>query len=215
MREEDRVRLLALPAPGCGVSPHQAVRAPGRPMMVRRGPPLTIGAAASRQSEVVQAPCAVAQRALRDTGEQPFKLVLSDDPVSAQHAEHAPVDLGQPGNAGIKASPTARAPGGRARRAHGRGTGEDCSGGEHSASANAKRVTGNGEVEESGAPPPPGFRTGKPDPRPWGLPTGNDRTANPERPGTAAGQGASEVARLAPLKHPGLSPRLRICGLSV
>jgi hypothetical protein len=49
----------------------------------------------------VQTPRAIAQRALRDTWEQSFKLVLSDDPVSAQHAEHAPVDLGQPGNAGI------------------------------------------------------------------------------------------------------------------
>jgi hypothetical protein len=43
----------------------------------------------------VQAACAVAQRPLRDLGEQPTKLILAHHAMRAQHVEQPLVDLGQ------------------------------------------------------------------------------------------------------------------------
>ncbi len=70
VREKDRVRLLSLPTTRDGLPAHQAVSSPCRPVMVRSGTMLAVRTAAPRESEVVQAAGAVAQRALGDLGEQ-------------------------------------------------------------------------------------------------------------------------------------------------
>jgi hypothetical protein len=93
--EEERVGLLALTAPWHLIAVHHAVGATGGPVMVGGGATFAVGPRAAHQAEIVKAASAVAQRALRNVGKQPLKLILAHHPVRAEDSQQAAVGVGE------------------------------------------------------------------------------------------------------------------------
>jgi hypothetical protein len=95
VRHEQEVGLRALTTPRDRIAVHHAVRPPGRPVVVRRRATFAVGPSAPHQAEIVETASAVAQRALRNIGKQPFKLILAHHPVRTEDGQQAAVGVGE------------------------------------------------------------------------------------------------------------------------
>jgi hypothetical protein len=95
MRKEERVGLAALTTSGQRVAVHHAVRPTRGPVMVGCRAAFAVGPRATHQADIVQAPRAVAQRALADIGQQPRQLVLANHAVAAKDVEQMTVSFAE------------------------------------------------------------------------------------------------------------------------